>query len=243
MAGANGDGIHGDADRPGHPSRPASARPTCSSTTAPTRRHCATLSLNGHTVGRHHHRPEHDGFCYSWTHRDVSYPVSPGRRCSERPLASAPLVLGKHLQREVPQLWARVTPTPSVASPGGAIRFGHNDGRRFTVVGVRDPTFRATRQQRQTQLYMTRWASTPALLIRPPGNPSTPGSRASPPTPIPAALGCQGTRLFRDARTHVLILLDWDDLDRARLFAQSRRPSRGVGPLRSRPRTRLLAPG
>jgi heme-degrading monooxygenase HmoA len=37
------------------------------------------------------------------------------------------------------------------------------------------------------------------------------------------AHGCQNARLFRDARdpSQVLVLLDWDDLERARLFAQS----------------------
>jgi hypothetical protein len=37
------------------------------------------------------------------------------------------------------------------------------------------------------------------------------------------ANGCQGGRLFRSAVDpgEVLILLDWDDLDRARLFADS----------------------
>ena len=37
------------------------------------------------------------------------------------------------------------------------------------------------------------------------------------------AYGCRDTRLFRDALdpTQVLILLDWDDIERLRLFAQS----------------------
>ena len=37
------------------------------------------------------------------------------------------------------------------------------------------------------------------------------------------AHGCQGSRLFRNADNpnETLILLTWDDLDRARLFAQS----------------------
>lgn len=37
------------------------------------------------------------------------------------------------------------------------------------------------------------------------------------------AHGCRDARLFQDARdpTQILILLDWDDLERARLFAQS----------------------
>ncbi len=37
------------------------------------------------------------------------------------------------------------------------------------------------------------------------------------------AYGCRGGRLFRNAAdlNETLILLDWDDLDRARLFAQS----------------------
>lgn len=37
------------------------------------------------------------------------------------------------------------------------------------------------------------------------------------------AHGCQGDRLFRNSadRHEVLLLLDWDDLDRARFFLQS----------------------
>ena len=37
------------------------------------------------------------------------------------------------------------------------------------------------------------------------------------------ANGCQGERLFRNARDpgEVLVLMGWDDLERARLFAQS----------------------
>ncbi len=37
------------------------------------------------------------------------------------------------------------------------------------------------------------------------------------------AHGCQGSRLFRNSAdpNETLILLEWDDLDRARLFAQS----------------------